>query len=180
MPLLRALGAALPALHLPRDSFYFNGIKERARGHASAWRSLFAAAHKKRGGLLQKQTAGQLLLSEEGLRASFEQVENVIPEIRHAIVQAFITSPSGWNLEAAGLAECEWEEIKPLFDGLQRERFNLGKSTLDFYDENDPTIISDEDRDYLRLLISRRTTNRRTKTSPSMTRIAPNSKRTAG
>ena len=108
MPLLRALGAALPALHLPRDSFYFNGIKERARGHASAWRSLFTAAHKKRGGLLQKQTAGQLLLSEEGLRAAFEQVENVIPEIRHAIVQAFITSPSGWNPEAAALAECEW------------------------------------------------------------------------
>ena len=158
LPLLHALGAALPALRLPRDSFFFNGIKDKARGYPSAWRAHFAAAQKRRAGLLLKQTPSQLLLSEEDLNAAFDKVRCVIPEIRHPVVTAFIAAPSGWNLQAANLAGCEWEEIKPLFDGLSREKFNLGLSTLAFYDEREPALLSDDDREYLKLLIGRRKT----------------------
>jgi S-DNA-T family DNA segregation ATPase FtsK/SpoIIIE len=158
LPLLHAFGSALPALRLPRDSCYFNGIKEKSRSFPSAWRTHFANAQKRRSGLLLKQTPSQLLLSEEDLATAFAKVRDVIPEIHHPAVTAFIAAPSGWNPQAARLAECEWEEIKPLFDGLQREKFNLGQGTLDFYDEREPGLISDEDREYLTLLISRRTT----------------------
>jgi len=157
-PLLFALGTALPALRLPRDSCYFNVIKEKARGFPSAWRAQFTAAQRRRAGLLLKQTASQILLNEEDLASSFEKVRDVIPEIRHPAVSAFISAPSGWNVQAAELAECEWEEIKPLFDGLQREKFNLGQETLDLYAEREPGLLSEDDQEYLKLLVRRKTT----------------------
>ena len=107
--ILHALGAALPALHLPRDPAYFEGIKERSRSHASAWKAHFNAAQKRRAGLLLKQTSGQILLSEEELRTAFEKVQHEIPEACHQTIRDFIVAPSGWNDQAAALAECEWE-----------------------------------------------------------------------
>ncbi|MCK1440757.1 FtsK/SpoIIIE domain-containing protein [Bradyrhizobium sp. 15] len=157
-PLIHALGAALPALRLPRDSCYFEGIKEKSRGHTSAWRRFFTDAARKRGSLLLKLTPSQLLLSEDDLAAAFVKVKDVIPEAFHRIVEQFVAAGSGWNAEAAALAECEWEDINPLFDGLQREKYNLGQETLNFYAEGEDGLLSAEDSEYLRLLIGRRTT----------------------
>ena len=158
LPLLHALGAALPALRLPRDTFLFNAIKERQLGSVAAWRALFHTVQRRRAGLLLKQSASQLLLSEQELNVAFDKVRAVIPETFHPTIEAFIGAGSGWNDKAEALAACEWETVKPLFDGLQRERFNLGQKTLDFYLEREPTLLNDEDRDYLRLLVRRKTT----------------------
>lgn len=157
-PLLHALGAALPALRLPRDSCYFNILKERQRTWPSAWRNLYLAARRRRGCLLMKQRPNQLFLTEDDLAAAFERVRDGIPDIHHPVVSAFIAAPSGWNAQAEELAKCEWEEIKPLFDGLQREKLNLGQATTEFYDEREPELLSDEDREYLTLLVKRKTT----------------------
>ncbi len=160
-PIILALGSALPALRLPKDSCYFNGVKEKVRGHASAWKSLYASAAKRRACYLLKQNPSQLLLSEDELMSAFEKVKESIPEAHHAVVHAFIHAPSGWNDEAAALAECEWENICPLFDGLRRQQFNLGQETLTFYDEREAELLNEEDREYLRLLIARSTTESR-------------------
>ena len=157
-PVLFALGAALPALRLPRDSYYFNIVKERQRTWSSAWRTHFTAAQRRRGCLLLKQRPNQLLLSEDELIAAFDRVRDSIPDVHHQIVEEFVSASNGWNPQAAKLAECEWEEIKPLFDGLQREKFNLGQATRDFYDERAPDLLSDDDREYLELLVKRKTT----------------------
>jgi S-DNA-T family DNA segregation ATPase FtsK/SpoIIIE len=157
-PLIHALGAALPALRLPQDSFYFEGIKEKSRGHTSAWRRFFMDAARKRGSLLLKLTPSQLLLSEDDLAAAFAKVKDAIPEACHPVVERFIAAGSGWNAEAVALAECEWEDVKPLFDGLQREKYNLGQETLNFYAEGEDGLLSVDDEDYLKLLIGRRTT----------------------
>ena len=66
-PIIVALGLALPALRLPKDSCYFNGVKEKVRGHASAWKTLYASAAKRRACYLLKQNPSQLLLSEDEL-----------------------------------------------------------------------------------------------------------------
>lgn len=158
MPILIALGVSLPALRVPKDSCYFNGVKEKSRGHASAWKAHFASAAKKRACYLLKQTPSQLLLSEDELMASFEKVKEAIPEAKHPTVLAFIHAPTGWNEQAAELSECEYEQVKPLFDGLKREHFNLGQETLSFYDDREPELLNDDDRGYLRLLINRATT----------------------
>ena len=157
-PVLFALGAALPALRLPRDSYYFNIVKERQRTWPSVWRTHFTAAQRRRGCLLLKQRPNQLFLTEDELIAAFNRVRDSIPDVHHEVIGEFICASSGWNNQAAKLAECEWEQIKPLFDGLQREKFNLGQETLEFYGERESNLLSDDDSEYLELLTKRKTT----------------------
>lgn len=154
-PIIDALGAAMPALRLPNDPACFGSLKERQRGHASAWKQQFNNAHKRRSGLLLKQTSSQLLLSEEDLRNAFEKVAHQIPNACHPAIEAFIAAPSGWNAQAEALADQDWEQIKPIFDGLQREKFNLGKNTLEYFSELEEDKLEDEEREYLKLLSKR-------------------------
>jgi S-DNA-T family DNA segregation ATPase FtsK/SpoIIIE len=158
LPILIALGNALPALRLPRDSVSGNRVKEKSRGHVSAWKSLFSSMSKSRGCYLRKRTPSQLILGEDDLRSAFEKVKDAIPARHHEVVQRFIDAPADWNDEAAALAEIEWEEIKPLFDGMRREQFNLGKETLAFYEEREADLLSDEESEYLALLAKRSAT----------------------
>ncbi len=157
-PLVRALGIGLPALQIPRDSSYFNGIAEKFRTHASRWRTYYASAANKRAPYLTKFTPAHVLLTEEDLESSFDGVRESVPVGCHATVEQFIHASSGWNDCAAALAEYEWEDIKPLFDGLKREAFNLGAQTLAFYDDDDPALLTDDEREYLKRLIARKTT----------------------
>ena len=154
-PMLFALGAALPALRLPRDSYYFNVVKEKQRTWPSVWRKHFTAAQHRRGCFLLKQRPTQLFLTEDELIAAFNRVRDSIPGVHHQVIEEFISAPGGWNNKAAGLAKCEWEDIKSLFDGLQREKFNLRQATIDFYDEREPDLLSDEDKEYLQFFVKR-------------------------
>jgi DNA segregation ATPase FtsK/SpoIIIE, S-DNA-T family len=158
-PVVVALGAALAALRLPKDSFYFNGIKEKFRGRSSEWKKLYTSAVKKRACFLLKQTQSQMYLNEDELLESFEKVKDNIPENHHPRVAAFIHAPHGWNDQAAGLAECEWEEVSPLFHGLKQRKYNLAEETILFYDDREPELLSEEDREYLLLLTERRTSD---------------------
>jgi S-DNA-T family DNA segregation ATPase FtsK/SpoIIIE len=158
LPLLNALGAALPALRIPKDSFYFNGLAERVRTHASKWRALYAGAYNRRACYLSKQTPSGVVLNEDDLHSAFERVRGSIPEDDHEVVLNFIGAPGGWTAASARMADCEWESVKPLFDGLGRERFNLGKATLEFYEDRNPELLPDSEREYLTRLIARRTT----------------------
>ncbi len=157
-PVLSALGNALPALRLPRDTCYFNIVKDRQRTWPSVWRAHFTSARRRRGCLLLKHRPNQILLTEDDLTDAFRRVRDSIPDRHHQVIEEFISASSGWNPQAANLAKCEWEEIKPLFDGLQRVKFNLGQATIDFYDEGEPDLLSDDDHEYLKLLVKRKTT----------------------
>ena len=148
-PILSGLGVALPALHLPRDSGLFRSLTDKTAGHASKWKALYAQCVKKRYCYLLKQTPTQALLFEDDLLKVFGHVKDAIPDELHSTVLAFINANSGWNEEAAALAQCEWELVKPLFDGLKREQFNLGRATLEFYDEREADLLTSEERDYL-------------------------------
>ena len=83
---------------------------------------------------------------------AFDHVRDAIPAELHPVIEAYIHANSGWNDEAAALAQCEWELVKPLFDGLKREEFNLGKATLDFYDEREAELLTSDEQDYLKRL----------------------------
>jgi S-DNA-T family DNA segregation ATPase FtsK/SpoIIIE len=148
-PMLSALGVALPALHLPRDTGFFRSLTDKTAGHLSKWKALYTQCVKKRQCYLVKQTPTQSLLFEDDLLKSFEHVKDAIPQQLHATVLAFISASSGWNDQAAALAQCEWELVKPLFDGLKREQFNLGKATLEFYDEREADLLTSDEREYL-------------------------------
>lgn len=151
-PMLSALGVALPALHLPRDTGFFRSLTDKTAGHLSKWKALYTQCVKKRYCYLLKQTPAQTLLLEDDLQKAFDHVRDAIPVELHPVVESYIAANSGWNDEAAALAECEWELVKPLFDGLKRERFNLGKATLDFYDEREAELITPDEKEYLKRL----------------------------
>ncbi|MGE3308690.1 MAG: FtsK/SpoIIIE domain-containing protein [Limisphaerales bacterium] len=151
-PVLAALGVALPALQAPKDRAFASSLAPKNAGHASKWKALFAQVIKKRACFLVKQTTTQALMLEDDLAHSFAKVKDSIPDEIHPTIQAFIAAPSGWNQQAADLAQCEWEMVKPLFDGLKKEKFNLGKATLEFYDERDESLLTVDERDYLERL----------------------------
>lgn len=155
LPILTALGASLPALRLPKDSVFSNRVKEANRGHLSAWKREMQAVFRNRACYLLKQTPTQLLLGQNDLESSFEKVKESIPVGLHPIVAEFIAAPSGWNAAAAALADCEWEQVKPLFDGIKREKFNLGRETVQFYEEREAELLADEERSYLKNLVER-------------------------
>jgi DNA segregation ATPase FtsK/SpoIIIE, S-DNA-T family len=152
LPTLHALGFALPALRIPRDTTYFTSLSEKTAGHASKWKTLYTQAIRRRACYLVKQTPTQALLLEDDLQTAFDKVKDVIPDDLHPRINSFIHSNSGWNAEANAVACCEWELVQPLFDGLKREKFNLGKATLDFYEEREEGMLTDDDRDYLKRL----------------------------
>ena len=154
-PLVDALGAALPELQMPRDPSAFAGVKERARRFPSTWRREYAALRKRRRPFLLKETQNQILLNEDDLAAAFEKVREGIPETLHPTITSFIAAPPGWNGAAQALAECEWEQVKPLFEGLSRDKLNLGGETLKFFQEGEPDLLSADDLEYLRLLKDR-------------------------
>ena len=158
LPVYDALDSALPALRLPKNSGQFRGIAPTTRGQLTKWRTLYATVQSKYSCFLRKQTPSGVMLSEDELRTSFERVKNDIPEIYHQVISDFITAPGGWTVESARLADCNWEDIKPLFDGLRGEKFNLGRATLDFYQERDPDLLTVGEKDYIERLSKRRTT----------------------
>lgn len=151
-PVLNALGVALPALHVPKDTAFASSLRAKNAGHTSRWKALYGQVIKRRACFLVKQTPAQTLLLEDELTDSFNKVKDSIPEEIHPVIKTFITAPSGWNQQAADLAQCEWEIVKPLFDGLKKERFNLGKATLEFYDERDESLLNADERNYLERL----------------------------
>ncbi|MBI3245418.1 MAG: DNA translocase FtsK [Deltaproteobacteria bacterium] len=148
-PILFALGRALPALHVPRDTAFFSTLNEKSAGQLAKWKTLYDQAIRKRACYLMKQTPTQALLVEDDLLNAFEKVKDAIPNELHRTITAFIRTDSNWNEEAAALAQCEWDSIKPLFDGLKREKFNLGQATRDFYDERESDLLTTDETDYL-------------------------------
>jgi DNA segregation ATPase FtsK/SpoIIIE, S-DNA-T family len=151
-PIFYALGVAFPALHVPKDTAFFHSLSDKTAGHLSKWKTLYTQAIKRRACYLLKQTPAQALLLEDDLSVAFDKVKDTVPSEIHTIVNDFIRADSGWNREAAALAACEWDWVRPLFDGLKREKFNLGKATLEFYDERESDLLTADERDYLRRL----------------------------
>ncbi|MES2885640.1 MAG: FtsK/SpoIIIE domain-containing protein [Pseudomonadota bacterium] len=149
------MGNALPVMQWPRNPGLFRSLNAKTVGHASKWKLLFATVQKKQACYLKKFTPNNQTLSADDLTTAFDKVKDVIPEGCHPTIDAFIAAPSKWNEQASALANIDWELIKPLFDGLRPERFNLGQATLDFFDEQEGDLLSAEDRAYLEGLIKR-------------------------
>ena len=159
LPLLHALGWALPELRVPRDSAFFTAIPEKSRGQAHQWKRLFLQAFNKRAPFVLKQTPTQQVITNDQLREMWERVRDEIPAQHHPVVQAFIDAPGNWNEHAEALARLEWEQdnIKTLFDGLRVRRVPLGSQTLEFFEDDYPDTLTEDEQDHLTRLDERKT-----------------------
>ncbi len=157
VPVVDALGWALPALRLPRDSKYFSAIPETQWGRANRWEKLFQQAFAKRACLLLKQTPTRKPLDEQDLQSAFTKVRKEIPTNAHPAIAGFISSPAGWNSESEALAKFEWEadNINLLFTGLQAQKTDIASLTLAFFEDEYPETLTEEETQYLNALKKR-------------------------
>jgi DNA segregation ATPase FtsK/SpoIIIE, S-DNA-T family len=157
LPVVDALGWALPALRLPRDSGYFSATSENQWGRVNHWEKLFQQAFAKRACLLLKQTPNRKLIDEQDLQTAFDKVKDDIPSIAHPIIQTFITSSAGWTDETKAFAEFEWESqnINTLFSGLQAQKTDIASLTLDFFNDEYPDTLTESESQYINALKKR-------------------------
>lgn len=153
-PLLEALGWALPALQLPRDSAYFLTMRPRDQESSARWKRQFNKLISERKPLLVKQRPPRQIIEAEELRTQFAAVQNDIPASAHATINAFIEAPPNWRPEAAALSELEWEAdgVLQVFSGLRLKKTSLAEETIQFFDYELPDRLSEADKEYLRQL----------------------------
>lgn len=153
----QALGWALPAVQLPRDTGAFLGLKAKDQDQSPRWRRLFDKLISDRKPLMAKQRANRQMIEPEELKTQFVQVQSDLsPEVQSAML-AFIAAPTGWNEAARDLAAFEWESenVALLFSGLKTKKSNLAQETVRFFDYEKPDALSDTERSYLDQLGSR-------------------------
>ena len=156
-PVQEALGWALPALHLARDSGYFIGLKERDLDLPRRWKKLFDKLISDRKPLMAKMRPNRQLIEADELQVQFEQSREDIDAAAHAVIEAFIAAPSGWGAAADALAAFEWEtdNIFLVFSGLKLKKTTLAEDTMTFFEFELPGRLSSADEEYLKALKSR-------------------------
>lgn len=157
-PILDALGWALPALHLPRDSAFFSAMREKDQLAKAKWKGLFQKLLTQRQPLLRKHKPSRQLIETEELVRMFEGVKDQIPAAHHPTIQAFIFAPPAWTQEARALADLEWEKdgVLQLFSGLRTTKTSLPAETSNYFEFELPDVLSPEDKEYLAELEKRK------------------------
>ena len=129
------------------DEDFFT-IKERlVDSHPTGDR--FRLPQKKGQGLLRSRPPVNSFSAKKSLQTRFNNVEHEIPDIRHPTIEAFITSPSGWNAPGRGARGMRMGGVRALFDGLQRERFTSANPLWNSTMRASPLSFPGYDRDYL-------------------------------
>lgn len=158
-PFPDVIGYALPTLQWPRNPGLFRSLQEKTYSHTSKWKQLFTQVQRRQACYLKKQTPSNQPLSADDLTSSFEKVKDVIPDDHHPAILAFIAAPGKWNAEAEAISNIDWELIKPLFDGLKPEKFDLGRNTLRFFEDREGDELTDDEREYLETLSKRKSSD---------------------
>jgi S-DNA-T family DNA segregation ATPase FtsK/SpoIIIE len=158
LPLINALGWALPALRIPRDSGYFEAISIKTLNHLSKWKKMFQDAFSKRACYLIKQNPNRQTLEIEQLEAMYLRKQDQIPVELHSIVETYIESKAGWSDASKQLAELEWERdnIYLLFDDIKILKAPLATRTLRHFEDEFPDVLSEADKSYLYTLEKRK------------------------
>lgn len=151
IPVVRALGWALPALRIPRDSYYFDAIPENALGHANRWKKLFADAYTKRACYLNKQHPNRQIIENSDIKASYDKVKSQIDPSVQPIMELFIESDINGSIAAENLAELEWEldKVNLLFFELKPMKINLAEKTRQLYEDEFPDTLTLDELTYL-------------------------------
>ncbi|MDE8652761.1 FtsK/SpoIIIE domain-containing protein [Novosphingobium album (ex Liu et al. 2023)] len=152
-----ALGWALPALHLPRDSGFFLSIREKELEQSRRWKRQYEKLVSDRKPLLAKQRPNRQIIEGDDLRSQFEAVQEDIPVEVHPAIEAFIAATPGWNEAADALSLFEWEgqSVLQLFSGIKLKKTTLPQETLTYFEFTLPDRLSPADIDYLEALKGR-------------------------
>jgi S-DNA-T family DNA segregation ATPase FtsK/SpoIIIE len=151
LPLEEALGRALPRLQIPRDTAFFAGFAQAARGNAAKWRQAYQQAWRKRAPYLSKRHPGDQPIDLAELRANLEKSRPQLADGVFATLCAFVEAPPTWCDAVQRAAELEWERdnVRVLFEGLRKKKEKVGAATVTHFDEKLPNALSGDERAYL-------------------------------
>lgn len=145
-----ALDMALPALQLP---LWSGGFK-------------ISDDFTKRFNHLQKHVRPMLALeNSEGdlitdrVRSNFNELRTKLNPEEIKVIEAFLNATNlslgQWREEQKNLVNLDWRRIREIFDGLEKTaKETLGEETIDFFNDNFPEDIEEEEQDFLRQSLS--------------------------
>lgn len=153
-PLDEALGWALPAIQLPRDSGYFQSMRPNDQIVPAKWKKLFEKVASERSPLLEKRRRNGQAIQPEEFQSQWANVEEDVPQSSHATIIAFIGAPPRWCSEVGALIELEWEAggVNLLFSGLRQKKLTLGQETLEYFEYDLPDRLTGAEKEYLQQL----------------------------
>ncbi|MCY8817458.1 DNA translocase FtsK [Bacillus atrophaeus] len=157
--LIEALGWALPALKIPRDSGVFYSIPDNRQTYKKNWEKVYKELKEKRSYFLYKLTPSREVIENEQLRNSFDEVKEYIPEYVYSAILDFISSKPAWTAESENLSQFEWESdgISSFFSGIKlAKKSSLAEETKQLLEDEFSDLITDEDYAYLDLLEKRK------------------------
>lgn len=159
VPVIDALGWALPALRIPRDSKYFEKIPEKKRENAEEWKKAFIEAYTKRACYLVKQYPNRQIIEKSELEETYQKVKPELSNELQEAVEKFIREESYWSDAASKLAEFEWEKdnVRLLFEGLdnKKPKMNFAEKTLQLFEDEFPDELTEDEKNYLERLSER-------------------------
>lgn len=158
--LSRSLGRSLPALRLPRFDELFDDLPPARRHQPSQWRSRFEA-HWRRDCYIAKRDRSQMPLPGRAkLREKLDELREQMREEVQSAIEAYIDAPDGASEASFALFHTDWSELQQFFEEAQKsEGRSLGQETHDFYRIRDRELLTDAERDYLRIFVEQRRQN---------------------
>ena len=150
----RAVGRSLPALRVPRFDALFDDIPPAKLHQPSQWYRRFGA-HWRRDCYIAKRDRTQMPLPARAkLREKLEEMREQLREEVQTAIEAYIDAPDGASEQSFALFHTDWSELQQFFEEAQKsEGRSLGQETSDFYKIRDPELLSDAERDYLKLFV---------------------------
>lgn len=155
LPLFDALGWALPALQIPRDSTYFVPLASRDAGSAARWRQSYRKLVADRRPLLIRQRSSRQIIESADLSAQLDQIKDQLQPPVIAAMECFIEAPAAsWGDEAEALAEFEWanDNVLLLFSAVKKAAGNWIEQTEQHFELEVEEPLSDKEQEYLKEL----------------------------
>ena len=151
LPVTSAVGHALPALNLPRNSGDFDLIPRRQILEFAPWEGTFRRLHAHiRPFLLREDNKGESITAQ--LQENLSKMRAGLPQAAVPVIEAFLSADltaNVWSQEQAALTRLDWSDIAHIFDGVRSaNRSSLGKATLQFFEDEFGDRL-DGDRDLL-------------------------------
>ena len=136
-PVTKAVGHALPALHLPRNSGDFDLIRAQQIRKSTPWAETFRRLQSYiRPFLLRENNKGESITSQ--LRENLPKMGG-LPQAAVPVIEAFLSADltaNVWSQEQAALTRLDWPDIADIFEGVRASTGNsLGRATLQFFED---------------------------------------------
>lgn len=151
-----ALGGSLMALRIPRHDSLFANLPPARKHQQSMWRDRLKP-HWRRTCYFAKRDLQQLPLPKARLLQRIAQLQNnLLPELLDTL-RAYIEAPEAVGPATLAPFHHDWAHLESFFEELPtQEKETIGRRTLEYYNRQDPELLTAGEWEYIRNLAERR------------------------